>query len=780
MNLLPLTVLCTFCVRGYLLCNLQITHPVDENRYEDGDDDAMGQKAFDSNDERGLLLYADIGTNDFNDIWDDDNQWNSIQDVETWDDRSIKRKCLTIWKKRLCLCQFLGWLDGPEKYHCIFPNHENAKEEEEAYEADTKSYNNVQVKHVNPQMNVHHFHHIYGASKEIENKLELMGAYPPQTKPNWTPLWMWQQIQSDAQNEQISQVLFSARVNDEKMNLNEISYAYDEYLYDDGDADDEENDDDDDESMKQSSWIELSESATHDFDTEWENDEHWDEITEMKTWEGTAIQRKCLHLWKHRLCLCQFLGWMDTNKYKCIYHQRQQIVSHHMDNGRGSAVPIIEHVIGHEYVPRDSAQFAMHHFDHHGPQKRAKPRRKKKARMINMRPSQPIHWQRHPPVIGHHFHQVPDDQPLPYQQQPRQQRQPHPKPTEGRESHKLSAGTSSSEVNEHRSRVHDHTKHGAENRLNAERMREKEEAKREEREREREKKFQDILWKDRHNHKMWQLMKSHKPIYGKTASGRHMIVAQYINPHKEPMMVSMHKHMPNDREQWIPHGLLTNVKQRGSYMVHDDLPGDHSTVVNDERRFAHGSDLSQSAAAYDVYENYYFYEDEYDDELFDFASADVIDEHMDEFMDNEGDQWVISDIVNSLEGAFYNLFGNDDGYWDSMQALETKRGYEVEKQCQNVFDKVSCLCSYKGAHYHCNKKTHRRHKFYLDTRMPKASPQWMSAHDFEWLKDQRLSSFTEVLPDALMDHMQYNELFSLPFHALSKLVEPAVTMQHIE
>ena len=49
--------------------------------------------------ERGLLLYASEGTNDFNDIWNDDNQWMEIQDMRTWDGRDVKRKCLTIWKR---------------------------------------------------------------------------------------------------------------------------------------------------------------------------------------------------------------------------------------------------------------------------------------------------------------------------------------------------------------------------------------------------------------------------------------------------------------------------------------------------------------------------------------------------------------------------------------------------------------------------------------------------------------------------------------------------------
>ena len=36
------------------------------------------------------------------------------------------------------------------------------------------------------------------------------------------------------------------------------------------------------------------------------------------TTTGNRIERKCLHIWGQRLCLCQFLDWLDSHKYKCI------------------------------------------------------------------------------------------------------------------------------------------------------------------------------------------------------------------------------------------------------------------------------------------------------------------------------------------------------------------------------------------------------------------------------------------------------------------------------
>ena len=38
----------------------------------------------------------------------------------------------------------------------------------------------------------------------------------------------------------------------------------------------------------------------------------------VQTVHGNRVTRKCLHMWGQRLCLCQFLNWMDSHKYKCL------------------------------------------------------------------------------------------------------------------------------------------------------------------------------------------------------------------------------------------------------------------------------------------------------------------------------------------------------------------------------------------------------------------------------------------------------------------------------
>eukprot|EP01083_Nonionella_stella_P066233 174216_1 len=867
---------------------------IDDNLYDDDrneEDESMAQKVFDMNDEKGLLFYAEKGTNDFNDIWDDDNEWNAVEDMVAWDGRGIRRKCLTLWKKRLCLCQFLGWLDGPEKYHCLFPHHE----EFHGYhgERDNDLYQNVQIKNVNPQIVVHHFHHI-AATQEIENNMKQEAdAVMPVTKPNWIPLWMWQDMRERAQNEEISKLLYSAQQeeydadetydNDEDYDNEEYYEQYkdalDEYyensmLYEDVNVEDminlnevyEEQDEDiedeeDEEYMKQNAWIEMSESATHDFDTEWDNDEHWDEISDIKTWEGTSIKRKCLHLWKHRLCLCQLLGWMDTNKYKCIYHHRtwtpateqryNTVVGHESDTKKeptvilhdaGANGPII-----HNFVPitrpvlrRPVIPHYVHHIYHYGPY-HGRIRRPMKRKTIQFVPERPIHWQVNNPIIVHHFHHVSGPSqggfggigtmPGGYGIHGIHRGGVHvPRGGTGYGIHGIHGGVHgmhgllNSESGEERrrrpeegeeegQRVSHEEEGGSEEGGHRGSLKQRWSAlkKREDKEHEREKKFKKLLWSDRHNHRMWKLMKEpHTPLLGNTVTGQH-IIAEHINPHGHPLMVSMHKHMPQHRPQWMPQGLFTNIKHKAYYMVHSHKQGDHSTVTGDENRFVHGADIvSAQTQQYDVFDNYYYYADDelmdtdaYDDAYYyyDTQSSDVSDllfdkyndekyeedafdrnKYMDEFVDDWSNEWVISDVVNAVENAFEDLFGHgEDSYWDSLEEIESKRGKMMSKKCLNIFDAVKCLCQYHGGsdHYHCHKKNGHRNRFYLDTLMPKETPPWMSAHDFDWIKDQRLSAFTEVLPDPLMKHIEYNELLSIPFNALSLLVHPAVQMEHM-
>eukprot|EP01083_Nonionella_stella_P068705 182630_1 len=70
-------------------------------------------------------------------------------------------------------------------------------------------------------------------------------------------------------------------------------------------------------------WI-VSSLSTTDLDNVWEDPSQWELSDKIKTESGRTIQRKCLHMWHHRLCLCQFLEWIDDAKYKC-YPRGEQV-----------------------------------------------------------------------------------------------------------------------------------------------------------------------------------------------------------------------------------------------------------------------------------------------------------------------------------------------------------------------------------------------------------------------------------------------------------------------
>merc|ERR1712087_780750 len=69
---------------------------------------------------------------------------------------------------------------------------------------------------------------------------------------------------------------------------------------------------------QQTQWLVTDVAADDQYDSLWENNDNWDEIdTVDTTLSGRTVRRKCLRMWGQRLCLCQFLGWMDSRKFQC-------------------------------------------------------------------------------------------------------------------------------------------------------------------------------------------------------------------------------------------------------------------------------------------------------------------------------------------------------------------------------------------------------------------------------------------------------------------------------
>ena len=114
---------------------------------------------------------------------------------------------------------------------------------------------------------------------------------------------------SNDEEEDIVQLALT-QFDDELFTLNEDSLFMDEW-FDDQDG---------------SEWIVSNEAVSSFYDYQWENDEIWDEIDhEILTTNGNSIDRKCMHMWGQRLCLCQFLDWLDSHKYKCLQNTRNYL-----------------------------------------------------------------------------------------------------------------------------------------------------------------------------------------------------------------------------------------------------------------------------------------------------------------------------------------------------------------------------------------------------------------------------------------------------------------------
>eukprot|EP01084_Bolivina_argentea_P211348 359516_1 len=64
-------------------------------------------------------------------------------------------------------------------------------------------------------------------------------------------------------------------------------------------------------------WQVTNVAFDDEYDELWANDNNWEQIDDIQTFNGNRLQRKCLHMWGQRLCLCQFLAFLDNRKFQC-------------------------------------------------------------------------------------------------------------------------------------------------------------------------------------------------------------------------------------------------------------------------------------------------------------------------------------------------------------------------------------------------------------------------------------------------------------------------------
>eukprot|EP00487_Bulimina_marginata_P005327 TRINITY_DN2309_c1_g1_i1.p1 TRINITY_DN2309_c1_g1~~TRINITY_DN2309_c1_g1_i1.p1 ORF type:complete len:164 (-),score=8.74 TRINITY_DN2309_c1_g1_i1:529-1020(-) len=152
----------------------------------------------------------------------------------------------------------------------------------------------------------HHRHFLSTCSRSYSmDSLQEIFKNMPQQRPKWLPKWIWREVAENYKAMEMDQNMIHSAAQDFE---NEYTEFEDRVSVDD--LQDQWVDEEDG-----SEWI-VSNDAVDDYDSEWNNDEEWDEINEeILTAGGKLLTRKCLHMWGHRLCLCQFFGlfWIPAN-----------------------------------------------------------------------------------------------------------------------------------------------------------------------------------------------------------------------------------------------------------------------------------------------------------------------------------------------------------------------------------------------------------------------------------------------------------------------------------
>merc|ERR1712130_91554 len=91
-------------------------------------------------------------------------------------------------------------------------------------------------------------------------------------------------------------------------------FDYEYYEFSDNDIADEWYDEN-----EQTQWM-VTDIAANDNNINdiWADNTNWEQIDdEIETMAGNKLQRKCMHMWGQRLCLCQFMAFFDNRKFQC-------------------------------------------------------------------------------------------------------------------------------------------------------------------------------------------------------------------------------------------------------------------------------------------------------------------------------------------------------------------------------------------------------------------------------------------------------------------------------
>merc|ERR1711874_718711 len=66
----------------------------------------------------------------------------------------------------------------------------------------------------------------------------------------------------------------------------------------------------------ESQWV-VTNEVTTEYDHDWDDAEKWSDVDHVITFNGASLTKKCMNLFGRKLCLCQFIGFLEGQKHVC-------------------------------------------------------------------------------------------------------------------------------------------------------------------------------------------------------------------------------------------------------------------------------------------------------------------------------------------------------------------------------------------------------------------------------------------------------------------------------
>merc|ERR1712154_636443 len=79
----------------------------------------MGDTFFDEAKETEWIVTNEV-TTAYDTDWEDDSKWSDIDQFTTFSAKKLKKKCMRVFGRKLCLCEFVEFVS--HKKHVCHPN----------------------------------------------------------------------------------------------------------------------------------------------------------------------------------------------------------------------------------------------------------------------------------------------------------------------------------------------------------------------------------------------------------------------------------------------------------------------------------------------------------------------------------------------------------------------------------------------------------------------------------------------------------------------------------